>query len=372
MQETMFRASIEYLKGKSEQMLAPRTPDRVAVFLASDTLGGFVSQNIAAAWAVAKLHTALVYAAYKNDADYKSIITDCNPSFHSEMKAEADSGATLLVDWFDIGQGAPVKCPSPEWEERRLNQPDIFLLPPMLSVKVAHLAELDERDPGLELPTDIRDKLLGTLEQAGLDRSRWFACVHVSGSEGTNPDTDLSLIRHILNDQGGQVVRVGKSGEQPFPEIEGVIDLASDSINFLLHLAAISAARYVIGDDPDFATLASAFRVPAALTDALDYSNSVWRKDGVVLTKRLILPDGRRLGSRQAFEEGFLDVPLPEGVRAEHNSQDDIKAVAGRMFDMTDECQGWRSPYAPPKLDELSGLTFPFPLQEEPLITFWD
>jgi len=372
MQKNLFRASIEYLKDESKKILVSKTPERVALFLSSDSLGGFVSQNIVAAWAVCRFPTALVFAAYKNDAEYKSFITDCNPHIHSEMKADPDSAATLLVDWFDIGQGAPVKCPSPEWKERKLNEPDIILLPTMLSLNAAHLPGLEALNPALRIPAGSEGPLFAVLEAAGVGREGWFACIDLGQEAGDIPKSYLSLINHITEDQGGQVVRVGLPDGPSLPEIDGLIDLSAMSESFSVQATAISRARYFIGVDSGMSAVASAFRTPAAAIDVLGYANRVWNKGDIVLTKRIYLPDGTVIGTRDAFDGGLLDKPLPVGARAENNAEDKIIAVAGHMHQATADCLGWRDPVPEPKVEEAPGYTFPVPLADRPLITFWD
>jgi putative glycosyltransferase (TIGR04372 family) len=368
----LFRPSIEYLKGEVKQLLAPKAPRRMIAFFGGAGLGAFIRQNLVAAWIAKKFPILRVVAAYKDNADFKAFITDCNPGINSEMKAAANSAATLLVDWFDIGLGAPVKCASPEWDRRQLSESDIILLPPMIPQDLAHLDGFAEKPPCLRLPGALESRLLETLEEAGLDRGRWFACVHMGTEDAAVSGPYLDLLRHMVEEQGGQIVRVGFLGEPPLAGNSGVIDLARAAGSFPLQAAAISRARYVIGDGSGYATLAGAFRTPGVVADTIEYGKLVWNEGDMVLAKRIFTPLGELLVTSRADEEGLLNDQLPEGFRVEANSAGDLIAAADAMFDATADCPAWREPPEESKVAIEPGLTLPLAMRDEPLVTFLD
>ena len=379
MSQADFNQSMAWLKTLAAKKREPRQPEKIMAFFAGRGLGGFVLENVVAAALVRPFPRAYVVAIYKNSPPYREFITDCNPYLHSEMKADADSDITFLLDWFDTGWAAPVKCPLPEWSERMLHEPDLVLLPSMLSVDAARLAGLAEKPPVLRLSAGCEESLLAALEGHGVDPNEWFACLHVkepnSGADdrprrGADPRSYLPLLRHVALRQGGQVVRIGAPGAFPLPEMEGVIDLAAAP--FAEQAAAISRARYFIGTDSGPVTLASAFKVPAAVTNALGYAKRVWNRGDVVLAKRIELPDGGVLNSREAFARGLLEAPLPDGARCRDNSTDQLIAVADHMFEVTCGCDGWRPPAPETPPEEARGLTLPLPMRDQPLVVFWE
>ncbi len=372
----LFRSSIEYLKGCAKELFAPRVPRRMIACFGGAGPGAFIRQNLVAAWIAKKFPTLRVVAAYKNNADFKEFIVDCNPVIDSEIKAAADSAATLLVDWFDMGQKAPVKYPGSEWEQNGLDKTDIILLPPMIPSSLAHLDGFAEKPPCLRLPDTVENRLLEMLEKAGLDRNHWFACVHMGTDNAAVAGPYLDLLRHIVEKQGGKVVRVGLSGEPLLADFPGVIDLTRAVDSFPLQAAAVSRARYVIGDGSGHATLAGAFRTPGVVADTVEYGKLVWNEGDMVLAKRIFTPSGEMLTTTGANELGLLNGHLPEGFRAEANRAEDLVAAVEAMFEATADCPAWREPAEETpeeiKTAEAPGLTFPFAMRDKPLVAFLD
>lgn len=370
--------SIAFLKAYARRKMEPSPPKRIIVYLESAGLGGFVLQNVVASSLLRRFPSAYVLVTYRDQPNWRGFITDCNPHFHSEMRAAPDSDVVMPVDWFDLGLAAPVKCPEPEWEERELKSPDIILMPTMLEIDAARLIGLGEAPARLRLPPSQVEAIHGLLRRIGLDPERWFATLHVrDGGEAGDPrrasvEDYIPLIRHIVEEKGGQVVRLGLPDEAPLPPMPGVIDLSRSAESFILQVAAASLSRYMIGTDAGPIVLAGAFGVPCGLTNAATFSRRVWKKGDVVLAKPQVLPSGERLGTREAFDRGFLDGDPPEGTVFEANDPGDLVAVAEHLHEATEDCTGWRPVEEEPPVDPEMTLTIPYPMRDGPLVTFWE
>ncbi len=356
------------LKAFTESEKAEKSKARkVIVFFAGEGLGDFVRQNMAAA-ALTRPLSAYVAAIFKNHPPYREFITQCNPYINLEMKADPGADVTIPIDWFDIGVFAPVKCSEPQWEEIRLDQPDVILLPGMLRCDLARLSGLAETPPLLRLPPERAEHLSKSLAERGLAPNHWFACLHVSG----NPESHLPLISHIIDNQGGRVVLIGAPEAAKTLEMKGVVHL-SQSLDFLPdHVTAISQARYFMGDVYDSTVLASAFRTPCAATNALQYAGRIWNKGDVVLAKRIAEPGGKPLTTRAAFEKGYLDEAPPKGAKCLENTTKELIAVSDHMRDLTSGRQGWRAKPDEINVEAADGVAFPFPMRDKPLLTFWE
>ncbi|MDA9976083.1 hypothetical protein N9F34_04635 [Alphaproteobacteria bacterium] len=92
---------------------------------------------------------------------------------------------------------------------------------------------------------------------SGVDPNRCFSNIHYSepNYEGRKADpvldTEPAMMRWIVNniiDQlGGQVVRVGNPEMAPFKALDGFIKLTSaKGVNFIFQLFAISRARFMV------------------------------------------------------------------------------------------------------------------------------
>lgn len=369
----MSNSTVDYLmermKAYSEKRKAEKNrARRIIVFFAGDSFGDFVHQNVVAAALTKPLH-ASVLAVFKNHPPYREFITECNPYIHAEIKADRDADVTIPIDWFDIGVSAPIKCPEPVWKERQFGEPDLVLLPGMLRADAARLLGLAEAPPLFRIPPEHEKPLLRTLEQRGLAPDKWFACLHLN--EAAETESYLPVIRHITEKQGGRVAVIGRPEAATLPEMKGVIDLRQIPDSLPEQAAAISSARYFIGGDCGPTALASAFITPCAVVNARRFADRVWNKGDVVLAKKIIGPEGRVLGTREAYDEGYLDNPLTETPEYRDNTPEELIAVSDHIYELTSGCNGWR-----PKADEIAAeksarLTFPFPMRDEPLVTFW-
>ncbi len=329
MTDISVRQSIERLKRAISPWM-DRTARRVFAFLAADDLASFTRQNAVTAAIGKILPAATVTAAYRDDAPFKRMVLDCNPYIHSEMRSSPEQPFSVLLDWFDIGAAAPLRCPDPGWAERKLHAPDLLLTPGILNIDAARLSYLIETRPGFRLAEERKAALLGALEDKGISRDRWYVCLHGEG------DVFSALARHI-RDQGGQVVRMTGGGSEKDITVSGEMD------GHDLLAAAVSRARYCLGTDEGLAALASAFRVPSAWVGADCFRGSPWNREDIVAQSR-------------------------------QPSSGDLLAITGRLAERTADCAAWRAPRIGDDAKPATGqvLTFPLPLVDTPVVTFWE
>ena len=379
--ETPPELDYEYVREIARNAIQSRVMGPIVAYFSADTLGEFVLQNAVAAFLAKRFPNTYVLGTFRNDPPYRAFIVECNSYVTGSMAADADSGMTLPVDWFDVGAYAPIKCPDETWYDKGFHEPGLILLPNMMSVSAARLTGLAEAPPCFCLPTECEAGLREALVKRGLDPGRWLACLAVEGAaSGAAGDhaarvdvaTYVPMLRHIVEGQGGQVVRVGPPEAQPLPEMDGLIDLSRDANSFAEQVAAASLARYVVGADSGILPLACAFRVPAAATNVPGFEGLVWNREDVVLAKKLRLSDGATLTTGEAFDRHHLDAPAPDGAAWIDNTSDELVAIADHMFQATGDCSGWR-----PKAEEIpwretGTITFPHTFRDRPLVRFWD
>ena len=379
--ETSDNFSLENLLELARKPIESREMGPIVAYFAGDTLAEFVLQNVIAAAIAMRFPRSYVLGTFRNDPPSRAFIVECNSYVAGSMAADASSTITLPVDWFDVGAYAPIKCPDQMWYEKGFHEPGLILLPHMLSVSAARFAGLAESPPCFCLPSEPEAGLREALGRRGLDAGRWFACLAVdgtvSGAKGDpsprlDVETYVPMLRHIVEGQGGQVVRLGPPEAQPLPEMDGLIDLSRDANSFGEQVAAASQARYVVGADSDILPLACAFRVPSAATNVGGFEGLVWNREDVVLAKSLRLTDGTTLTTAEAFDRHHLDAPKPDGAAWIDNSPDELVAVAEHMFQATGDCPGWRPKAENIPSGDAETITFPLTFRERPLVKFWN
>jgi hypothetical protein len=310
-----------------------RQAGTVGVFLNAGTLHEFVHQNVVAASIVRQFPGARVYAMYRDGDDRRRFVIDSNPYFHHDIGVSSDSPVTIPFDWFDIGFGAPVKCPEPIWVEKKLKYPDLLLTPRTLSTDAARIRGLAENPPGFRIPPDKAIALDALLTNAVGTKDKWFACISMGHDGGAAVSTDdwNTLAAHIRDILGGLPVFVGPA-EKSLPAPEGCIDLRTHPAGFALQVAAVFRARYFLGSDRDWPALASAFRVPAAVIGADGYQTVLWNRGDIVAKSG----------------------PLPD--------------IADRQFKRSTDCPGWRQEQPDAPVTPCEVLPIPLPLRDRTLL----
>lgn len=306
-----------------------RANRRVIAFLAGPTLADFVVENVVCAALVRRLRNPTVVALYAPDPVERACVVACNPYLSTEMRAPADAGLTIPVDWFDFGAKAPVRCDDPVWTDRRLYRAALVLLPGMLRTDPARLAGLAEAPPTLALPRAEAPTLEAALAGYGLAPTTWFAGLHLDDLEAAE-----RVARHVRG-LGGDVARLGGAALGA----DAAVDLSAAS--FLEKAAAIGRARFVAGDNDAMAALAAGFRVPSVHAAPPGAAHRIWNAGDVLIPA--------------------VPAPADAWVRA-------AEIVLARGGD----AGGWREPPAETAVEAVDQIAFPLALRARPLFTVLD
>lgn len=248
----------------------------------------------------------------------------------------------------------------PHWLGQKAHLPNLILSPP--GMYPAALPTF-ENPAFLKIPDAEVGPLADILIDNGVDPNRWFCCLHYRepGYEHRPPrflrDLDprpfMALTEDIIENLGGQVVRLGHPRMTAFPRRPGYIDLAGLKDGFDVHAFAVSRARFMIGTVSGISHVGSAFNTPTAITNNSDILAfpGCWRDHDAALYFNIYTPSGRRVSVLEQHEAGMLgNRPFLAKIRAENgyrimqNSPAELGQVTRRLLDATADCQGWREP----------------------------
>ncbi|MCP5366067.1 MAG: TIGR04372 family glycosyltransferase [Hyphomicrobiales bacterium] len=321
----------------------------VAAFLGTQALGDYVMQHLAAA-SVARALGARLTVLFRDDRPYKGTVNRLNPRVDRLIGMPENSEDLLPLDV--IGQGD--------------DPPDILLTPSMLD-----LGRCVGPPPRLRLPADLDDPLRDQLVARGLAPDRWHACLHLRQSgylwrlgadphRNVDPLSYLPMVRRIVEDHGGQVVRLGDPSMTPFPALPGLVELGREPDTFPLQVHALAHARFFIGTDTGPTQLACALGVPAATTNALGIG--VWNDGDLVLFKGYRRRDG---GDRVPVADlvgmnPMLGNERPSGLDFEDAAPETLVRVADHMVAVTDHPRPAPEAAPPP----VPRLPFPLPWRD--------
>jgi len=359
-------------------------PMVIAAFLGHQALGEFVMQHLTAASIAGALPGSKLGVIYRDDRSYKNFITLMNPYVSATIRIPAGNNAVIPLDWFDGDDDAPNRPFDAAWRDQGFHNPDIFLTPSMLDI-----GRCLAPTPVLRIPPHMTDILSQSLVQRGVDRDRWFACVHmrephyfwrydVDPFRNVDPKSYLPMISNIINKQGGQVVRLGDPSMTPFPEMDGLIDLSRSDNNFPEQAFALSRARFFVGAESGTTQLASAMKAPA-VTSNVHSAIGVWNDGDVAMVKKSVLPDGNIIAPRDMLKSGALTIHTlrPVGIKKIDNTPDELIAVADHMYKITSDCVAWRKEITEEPNTHASSSGISLPLQwrhihEYADLTLWE
>ena len=204
---------------------------KIFAYLGKHTLGDFLMEALFIAAVRERFNDAELFVYYVDNRPYKADIVSCIWNARAILRMPP-GGDVLPIELFDAQARSSV-VNIPEISVTGVVDADIIItgnafLEPMLNT--------------LALPTlRIPEKRVGASDQAlielGLDPTRWIATVYwkEAGYEhrGPNPVREIAdpgpyiaAIRHIVEDLGGQVVRLGHPTDIVLPQLSGFIDLA--------------------------------------------------------------------------------------------------------------------------------------------------
>jgi putative glycosyltransferase (TIGR04372 family) len=354
---------IDLISGSSRPVLLPirrKKRDRVIKIFAAAldrTLGDFLTRNIYAAAVKMQFRSAHLALYYRDDRPYKSDLAAINP-YVDDVIAVAGKDAVPIDFFFSSRDRTPIPGAN-NFIERGLADPDIMLVPSMMGVE--DLLRFDCH-PIFRIPPERVSEVTDRLITLGLDPGRWFCCLFYRqptyGFRGATAYRDVddrpfeALARHIIDDLGGQVVRLGHPEMRPFDLGPGFVDLSRLKDEFMVQAMAVSRARFMVTTSSGPAHLPGAFDVPYVVTNSLSIW-AVWTPAGMIMPNHLIDPKGKRVDVRRLLDAGRFDWDsvrraLQNGCRVVENSFEELRAIANLLFERTADCPGWREPAPAP------------------------
>jgi putative glycosyltransferase (TIGR04372 family) len=249
---------------------------------------------------------------------------------------------------------------NPLWIATNSHLPDLLLSPG--GMQETALPSF-ENPAFLHIPDEDIGLLSDAMVEQGVDPNRWFCCIHYREDgyqhrpgrflRDLNPRPFMALVEDIVENLGGQVVRLGHPNMTPFPKRRGFIDLSVLEDRFDLHAFAVSRARFMVGTLSGISHAGSAFNTPTAITNNSDnlVFPGCWRDHDIALYLNSYTPSGKRLTVMDLHESGLLSnrsllakLRLDHGYKLMQNSPEELGKVTRELMDATADCQGWREP----------------------------
>lgn len=350
--------SIELTSGAAPpEILSIRRKARgraVKIFAAAldRTLGDFLTRGIFAAAVKMHFENAHLTFYYRDDRPYKKDLVEINPYIDQKIVVTGDR--TTALDQFDMSLDRAPRGGLLDFGKLGISDPDIVLTPSMM--KVEDLLRFDRhpifRIPEAQVPL-LTDRLIGL----GLDPDRWFCCLFYRqpnyGYRGPTSYRDVddgpfeALARYIIEQLGGQVVRIGDPKMRPFDLGPGFIDLSRLTDEFMTQVAAIRHARFMISTLAGPSHLPGAFDVPYAITNSLSVWG-VWTPAGMVLPNHLIDSEGTKVDVRGLLNTGIFDLGAirnlvtNRGCTLIQNTFEELRETVNLLHARTSDCLGWR------------------------------
>lgn len=351
--------------------LAAKNPFIIIALALDRTLGDFAARLIFAASTKLLFEHARLFVYYRDDRPYKNDLIKLVPQIDGSLKATGTNASAL--DFFDIAAHRPIATPN-HWIENDLVRPNLVLTPSMMDPN--RIPSFDNR-ASLRIPDKLCEGYGKILVDRGLDPDKWFAVIHYReptyeyrpprGMRDVDPKDFLALRDFIIDELGGQVVRLGHTGMTPFPDRAGFVDLSDAPEGFMLQAFAISRARFAELTPSGPASICSAFDTPVGQTNTVEWF-AIFNEHDLILPKHIITKDDQRISldlmrRRSLLTEQRMDHLVEKyGCRIEPNTREELFEVARLLHASTSGCDGWRSqPPIKVPVDPPNQISWPIP-----------
>ena len=339
-----------------EPLEAPKF--RILAQITTGSFAGFVSSHVFAATVKKQFSNAHLAVYHRNDRPFKNDIVALNPAIDQVIEPAEDGSVTL--DDFEVTYRTyrmKQRNQNPQWYQDGMHWWDFIIAPTM----AADMRMTGWGKPArLVVPRDRENELDLQLATQGIDPARWHVVLHyrdpswkhvaANWLRDADPALYLDVAARIINELGGQVVRIGHPGMTPWPAMRGLADLSEASTMAQAH--AVSKARFFLNGGSGAFMLAMGFGVPCLAVCTPD----VWGGFGdghLMLAQHLIGPDGKRIPPHVAHEREMLSTQAitalvrNHGYRVIKNSADEIMAGCRAMMEQRPAAEAANEP-APP------------------------
>lgn len=327
---------------------SPETPpeSRPVVILAlmlATTLGDFIEYNLFAASFKRQFRNARLIAYYRRDRPFKDDILEMNPEIDEAWPQEGKD--TVTVETFNVAPDGH--------SDKRV---DIVLTPSMMiRARLPSLPSLAR----FQIPSAAEESFQTLYGERGLDPNRWHCVLHYREpsyeGRGANLDRDIdpgdpiAMTRFVVDELGGQVIRVGHPEMADFPEMPGFLDLSRVPNAIQIQAAAVRSSRFFLELSPSGPmALAPCFGVPVARCNALILAGPT-TPNSIVLNQHLLDPDGNQVPIETCVDKNLLNgtvmpsILKDRGFGFRRNSLSEMKAVAAEMVRLTEDRQDRRA-----------------------------
>ncbi|MBT6137332.1 MAG: hypothetical protein HOH65_07620, partial [Rhodospirillaceae bacterium] len=215
-------------------------PFRIFALPHARALGDFIIQNIVAASLKSNFENSRLFVYYRDDRDYKNLIIESNIYIDYKINTKGTKGS-FPIDLFDQNSGRPIHSPDREFYEKMVHRPDLIISPATMNAAVLNTLP---NTPRFAFPERHVSVLTERLREHGVSPDRWFCIMHCRDeSYPYRPGNDfrdmphadfIAVARLIVDELGGQVVRVGHPGMRQFPKMSGLLDLSRVPDSFAL------------------------------------------------------------------------------------------------------------------------------------------
>lgn len=350
-----------------------RTPYTIFAAMLDRTLGDFLCRNYFAAAVKLNHGRALLTGYYRDDRPYKKDIVALNPYLDRTIRVSGES--YLPIEAFYAAADRHNIPGVESFIKGGHAQPDIVLVPTMMMLE--DLARFRHM-PVFAIPEARRVELEERLIRQGLDPNRWYACIFYRqpnykfrGPTHYRDVNDLPfehLTNWIIDNLGGQVVRIGHPEMRRFSPGKDFVDLSVVEDDFMLHAAAVSRARFMVVTPSGPAMLPGIFGVPFAMTNAVSILGA-WDPSHLLLPRHVFSPSGERLPIQALmqnelwYDHKIRELTMLKGYRLADNTFEELSAITRMLYDATTNCAGWRPPPEPYRVRGVGGYVVPEPFR---------
>lgn len=282
---------------------------RIFADLNVDTYGNFISNCVCLSSIKETINNSHLLIYFRNNRPYKIPLLEC---MKADLFFSLHENEYLPIQAIS-SNSSRLKINNEFWEENKLYDADLVLSGNMIYENMLNANEFIHLTP----PSHTKSNAIKFLEQKGLDLTKWFACIFwKEPNDGyrsnnivrtiQNYQPYLDAIDFIINELGGQVVRLGHFNSSRLTPRINLIDLTLHENITDIEVHAVNLARFFVGTASGPISLGHAFGVPTLCCDSISL-DGVWDTRHYMLTQSITnKSDGNELSQKEAYDAGLL------------------------------------------------------------------
>jgi hypothetical protein len=287
---------------------------KIFIYAGANPLGNFVNQIILATSIKERILNSNVCILYDDNRPYKSALVKC--AYNADLIIRNYEKQTFPIQFFSYNEIKKKNIKISDWKNLGFRESDIVISGNSID---KNFFNKDMNIVNLVPPKEMCRTNDKKLEELGLNLNKWYAAVYwkepgylfrPENKIRTYFDCTnfLKSINYIVNDLGGQVVRLGHPGKSYFDnKNKNIIDLANIPNSEELQMYSISRSRFLVSTASGPTQVGMSFGTPTLMVDSPTITYAFGEENYILTYGIKVKKINKEFKQLEAYKKGLLD-----------------------------------------------------------------